>query len=280
MNFNPSVGDPAYEKGKGPFVLFDEGHFNHQTVTKGRYKGLADVLASDGYVVRINLSLFTSEVLETCDILIISNALNEKNTPWNKKGKNPPYFSAFTESEINAVQEWIKNGGGLLLVADHWPFGAAAGDLAQRFGVTMSDGLTVDDYENSFYTRFNGKLLDHPIIRGQNKQEEVKRIETFGGQSLLVPGGSGFLRYSDGAYNVDSSYQNKRSVGGQYAGAGFVYGKGRIVVLAEAGMLCATMEEQRKASDPGYYRGMNPEKNDNKKLLLNIVHYLSGLLGE
>jgi len=280
LHFDPFVKNPAFPEGEGPVVLYDEAHFNHQTITKGRYRGLADVLANDGYEVRISSSLFSSEVLEGCDILIISNALNEKNFPWNTRGKNPPYFSAFTESEINSVHDWVWRGGGLLLLADHWPFGAAAEDLAGRFGVAMSDGLTIDEYENSYFTRINGKLLDHPVTRGRNEHEKINRIEIFGGQSLLVPEGSGFLRYSDEAYNIDSHYKNRKDVGGQYAGAGFGWGQGRVVVLAEAGMLCATMSDQRRISDPGYYRGMNPEKNDNKKLLLNIVHYLSGLIDE
>ena len=57
-----------------------------------------------------------------------------------------------------------------------------------------------------------------------------------------------------------------------------MYAKGRVVIIGEAGMFCATKENRGVISNPSYYRGMNPEKNDNKKLLLNIMHYLSGLL--
>jgi len=42
---------------------------------------------------------------------------------------------AFTEQECDAVSEVVRNGGALLLIADHAPFGAAAQILAKRFDV-------------------------------------------------------------------------------------------------------------------------------------------------
>ena len=38
------------------------------------------------------------------------------------------------------VERWVRNGGALLLIADHTPFGSAAHDLALRFGVDMGRG--------------------------------------------------------------------------------------------------------------------------------------------
>jgi hypothetical protein len=42
------------------------------------------------------------------------------------------------------VCRWVAEGGGLLLIADHAPFGSAAAGLARRVGVDMSGGYTID----------------------------------------------------------------------------------------------------------------------------------------
>ena len=54
------------------------------------------------------------------------------------RGQNDTYdASAFTDSEIDALEHWVHAGGSLLLIADHWPYGAAVVALAQRFGVVV-----------------------------------------------------------------------------------------------------------------------------------------------
>jgi len=285
--FDASVENPAYEKGKGPMVMYDEGHYNHQK-SATRYKGLVDVLMNDGYVVTVNKSRFSAAVLKGYNILIISNALDERNSPWEERGGKPPFYSAFTPEEVEAVQQWVKEGGGLLLVADHFPFGDAAFDLAKRFGVIMDKGLTKETEENNIFTRENGKLFDHPVTIGRNAKERVEKVVTFTGQSLEIPPGTGFMKLGKSAFNVNYSFKEEKSVAGHYLGTAFKYGSGRIVVLGEAGMLCSNVsgpEDGQENKEIGgirvvstHYWGMDPEKNDNKKLLINIAHYLSRLL--
>lgn len=285
--FDASVENPAYDKGKGPIVMYDEGHYNHQK-SSTRYKGLVDVLTNDGYLVTVNKSRFTSADLEGFAIIVISNALDERNSPWEERGGKPPFFSAFTPEEVEVVHQWVKKGGGLLLVADHFPFGDGAFDLAQRFGVIMDKGLTKETEQNNIFTRENGKLLDHPVTVGRNEKERIEKIVTFSGQSLEVPPGSGFMKLGGSAINVNSFFKEEKSVAGHYLGTAFKYGSGRVVVLGEAGMLCSNVSSpeypQEKKEIGGirvvstHYWGMDPKKNDNKKLLINIIHYLSKLL--
>jgi hypothetical protein len=40
------------------------------------------------------------------------------------------------------------------------------------------------------FSKENGQLLDHPITRGRNEVEQLKKITTFTGQSLKPPRGS------------------------------------------------------------------------------------------
>src|SRR5690349_1249238 len=137
LEFNTSVENPAYKR-EGPRVLFDEAHHNFHT-TDGRYKPFVDLLENDGYrVVRSRLP-FSKTTLASAKILVIANALGAEEDDDEGADK-----SAFTGEEIQAVQEWVKGGGALLLIADHAPFGGAASALATSFGVEMSKGYTID----------------------------------------------------------------------------------------------------------------------------------------
>lgn len=293
--FDASVKNPAYDKGKGPVVLFDEGHHNFHT-SKGRYKPFADVITNDGYVIAVNNSKFNKDVLKGHKILIISNALNKKN----EKVWQSPYYPAFTDDEIEAVHHWVKQGGALLLIADHEPFGTAAYDLAKKFGVLLSK-WTAYDLETDpkifriSFTREKGTLIDHPITLGRNKCEIVDKVRTFGGEALQAPEGSGFLKFTDNAFIVfdkvihgDQLDKAKKAlIPGQFQGAAFGYGKGRVVVLGEAAMLTAQISKLGFSRKKGKEvmplqkkrgMGMYPHDNDNKQFLLNLMHYLSGLL--
>lgn len=201
-NFDPKVAKPAYAK-NGPRVLFDEAHNNFHTAS-GRYKPFADLITNDGYQVTPNKQKFSAETLKGYDILVISNALGAErmNAP---EASNP----AFTDQECDAVRDWVKGGGALLLIADHAPMGAANQILAQRFGVDMRSSYTIDtvnyDKESGnnsslVYTRDNGLLIDHPITKGREVSERINSVMTFTGQSLKGATGSvAFLKLADTA---------------------------------------------------------------------------------
>ncbi len=100
--FQPVVAQPAYAPGAGPVVLVDEEHHNFHTV-EGRYQAFASVLRADGYVVRPSAKRFDSDALDEADILVISNALHERNLDqWQL-----PTPSAFTPEEIEHVRAWV-----------------------------------------------------------------------------------------------------------------------------------------------------------------------------
>src|ERR1044072_411583 len=110
--FNTNVSNPAYTRSE-PRVLFDEAHHNFHT-TDGRYKPFADLLRNDGYRVVRNRQAFSKETLSTFKVLIIANALGAE-----EMDDNGADASAFTEEECQAVQDWAKNGGSLLVIAAH-----------------------------------------------------------------------------------------------------------------------------------------------------------------
>ncbi len=275
-NFDPTVARPAYTKNH-PRVLFDEAHNNFHTAG-GRYKAFADLITSDGYRVTPNTQKFTKETLAGYDILIISNALGAPVEQGFAAANKP----AFTDEESDVVRHWVNAGGALLLIADHYPAGEAAGILAKRFGVGMSNAYTDDpaNYDpklrNILFSRTNKLLLDHAITRGRNNSERLNRIVTFAGQSLTGPKGSVvFLKLADTAVDgLPPDRKMKISAAGRSQGITLKSGKGRIVIVGEAAMLTAQLAGPEKAP----FGGLNAQGIDNRQLALNIMHWLSKIL--
>jgi len=276
--FNTVVEHPAFSK-NFPRVLFDEAHNNFHTTT-GRYKPFADLITNDGYHLVRNRKPFTKAGLDTFKVLIIANALGADEMDDDGADK-----SAFSEEECDAVRDWVKAGGALLLIADHAPFGGAAENLGKRFQIEMSKGYTLDP-ANSFsegspgsllFSRENKLLHEHPITHGRNEGESVKRVYTFTGQSLKGPKDSfAFMTLADTARDkADRTATTDVSAAGRAQGIALKFGKGRVVVMGEAAMLSAqlTGSENRPM-------GMNVPGSDNRQLALNIMHWLSGILGK
>jgi hypothetical protein len=274
--FNVTVAQPAYTK-NFPRVLFDEAH-NNRVTTTGRYKPFADLIFSDGYHVVVNRNQFTKASLQSFKILVIANPLGAEDV--DEAGADQ---AAFTVEESDAVYDWIRGGGSLLLVADPAPFGPAADTLAKRLGVELGKRATRDPVTESadktwiVYSRENKLILHQPITAGRSDAERINRVMTFTGQSLKGPDGSvPFLKLANTALDdAGTSGDKEMSAAGRAQGLAIKLGKGRIVVLGDAEMLSA------QASGPEASPvGMNYPGNDNRQLVLNIMHWLSGLLPE
>ncbi|HEX5868778.1 MAG TPA: DUF4350 domain-containing protein, partial [Longimicrobium sp.] len=197
--FAPAIARPAFAEGAGPLVLVDEAHTNFHT-TDGRYYAFAQTLRRDGYVVRGLRAPFTRQALADARVLVIANALHPRNdTTWVL-----PTPSAFSAEEIAAVEAWVREGGSLLLIADHMPFPGAAADLAAAFGVTMGNGFAYDATENESKMRFgrdDGSLADHPVTRGRDAAERVDSVFAFTGQAFRVtaPGAEPLMTLAAGS---------------------------------------------------------------------------------
>ena len=274
--FDTKIAKPAYAKSKHPKVLFDEAHNNFHTAS-GRYKPFADLITSDGYAVVPNKQKFTPAALKGFDVLVIANAIGaaQMGAP---EASNP----AFTDEECDAVRDWVRGGGSLLLITDHAPMGSANEILARRFGVDMGKMYTVDqanspkDRNNPgfiVYTRERG-LADHAVTNGRDRSERVARVMTFTGQSLKGPAGSvAFIQLADTALDAMPGGGAPVSAKGRAQGLALKFGRGRVVVLGEAAMLSAQLAGPNKMAF-----GMNRPGIDNRQLALNIVHWLSKLI--
>lgn len=275
--FDTSVQNPSYSK-SGPRVLFDEAHNNFHTMD-GRYKPFVELIINDGYRVIRNRGPFTKVSLDSFKVLIIANALGGEDM--DDEGADRP---AFTDTESDAVRDWVRDGGSLLLIADHAPFGGAAENLAKRFDVEMSKGFTYDEANSAednpsfiIYSRENKLLVQHPITEGRRASERINSVMSFTGQSLLGPKEShGLLKLADSAKDKpDRNSTTSTSAAGRAQAIAFKFGKGRVVVQGEAAMLSAQIAGPEK-----FKMGMNVPGTDNKQYALNIMHWLSGMLRE
>jgi len=285
--YSPAVSDPAYGPGAGPVVCLDEAHNNFHTL-ENRFWAFGELLRRDGYMVEASQEKFSAAVLKRCSILVIANAQLESDE-W---GSYPyPTPSAFTDEEITAVQAWVRNGGALLLIADHMPLAGAAQKLASAFEIKFNDGFAIASYEDeaerdaafekpTIFAIDTQTLLPHPITDGRTANESVTSIRTFTGQAFQAPASAQPLLVLP--ENFISLMPEKAwefgpatktiPVGGWLQGAVMPFGSGRAAFFGEAAMFTA----QLSGGEP---MGMNaPLAEQNFQFVLNVMHWLSKIL--
>ena len=281
LGYNPPIENPAYEKGQGPVVGIDEAHTNFHTAT-GRYAAFANLVMRDGYRVARVGKAFSDKQLDVLDILVIANPIHEDND----RNWRLPTPSAYTDEEIAAVKNWVEQGGALFLILDHMPFPGGGGKLADAFGFKFSNGFAYlgnslgsapDVYEPG------SGLMDCVITRGRDDSERITKMVTFTGsafqppkeaiQVLVFPQKSvskepkQAWRFVKGTKEIDIS--------GWCQGAVMKVGEGRIAVFGEAASFTAQLAGPQKRR-----MGMAASHADqNYKLLLNVMHWLSDLEG-
>lgn len=209
-DYLPAVTQPLHAVGTGPAVCVDEAHANFHTLGE-RLFAFGALLRRDGYRVTANKLAFGAAALQPCRVLVISNARVSGDAS-----------SAFTADEIAAVHTWVEDGGALLLIADHMPFGGAAARLAAAFDVEFSNGFAM--------------------------REAVNRVRTFTGQpfrapraeALLVmpPDFIGLMPKEPWKFEADTP---RFPVKGWLRGAVQKEGAGRAAFFGEAAMLDGTL---------------------------------------
>ena len=291
-SYRPLVSAPAFTE-SSPVVAIDEGHFNVHTAT-GRYLPFARLLNADGFRVVRSEGRITPEALRRADVFVTANPLGLRGAVqhaanlvglerWVRLNAD-----AFADDELELLRDWVHRGGRLLIAADHAPAGLAARRLAALFGVessmwwaedqTHSDALT--GVTTLVFSRSNGMLQEHPITAGRHPGERVNLVMTFTGQTLQAPPGADvILRMSPEAreypYRV-SRESSGRSAAGNAQAIALRAGAGRVVVIGEAAAL--TAQVARGPNDVMLDMGLNREGVDNAQFVLNVMHWLMGLL--
>ena len=279
--FDATVKKPTYTDSQGPKILLDGGHRNF-FIQWDFIQPFADLAEADGYRPIIGHERFTPDYLAQFDIVMIITAL-----PFDFTTKaEVTTEETFSDSEIDALHDWVSAGGSLLVFSEHAPFDQAINPLLNRFGISSSVGTVVDPehYDRTLgrpgwivYSRENGLLSrNHPIIRGRNSRETVDSVVSFGGSSLTGEGYENLLRLSPTAENR----QHATGVGpigmGNSQGLAGTVGDGKVVAFGDSNGFTAMVFEQEDGSTTA--AGMNTEHHQWKQFVLNVLHWLSGEL--
>ncbi|MBI3210829.1 MAG: DUF4350 domain-containing protein [Candidatus Solibacter usitatus] len=255
--------------GDGPEVHVDEGHNNFHTIG-GRYKPFAKLLEKAGARPRPFPAKFSRDSLKNARILVIANALSDRN----QNNWTLPTPSAFTSAEIGAVYEWVRRGGALMLIVDHMPFPGCAGELAHAFGIEFSNGYAREPAVQGpiVFRKSSGSLKEHGVTQG------IAEVATFTGSAFRVTGHAvPLLVFGPDAESalVRRASQilpdtPRQTVGGWLQGALLDVEKGRLAVFGEAAMFSAQITAN------GGTMGMNsPLAPKNAEFLVNVVKWLA-----
>ncbi len=235
FNYRPEWPNPPHAQGAGPLVALDAGHNNFHTLNGG-FSAFGNILAAGGFVVQSHEGGFDELSLDGVDILVIANPLDYSNVGnWTL-----PCPSAFTEEEMDALQNWVDGGGRLVLIADHMPFGGAVADLAGLFGLQWYNGFA------SIESSGPGDLLSEvdPFLHA----DSIHNFRTFTGSAMepsldfhsLMVLSEGDLNLPSRAWNFDS-LNTRMPLEGKWQACWRTWGRGAIVCLGEAASLTSQL---------------------------------------
>ena len=219
QSYDPSyvAPTPMRPANTGTTIYVDAAHNNFHTYD-GRFTPFSNLVRNDGFNVAGFNEKFTAENLENVEILVIANPVNDSNTP--EANWVAPITSAFTDDEIDALVDWVKDGGSLLLIADHFPFPGAVDALASRFGFEVDNGYNFDpEYYNELEERFFQLPIIIEVVAGRADPSDNAVL----GQIMMQAGG---LFIELGA-NINSlSYWDSADPGAE---TGFQSGDGTVM---------------------------------------------------
>lgn len=221
-------------------VLFDESgpypgkFFTINNIGAFGSSGLAMLLQENGYSIsRVTEKPLTPEKLSGYDVLIINGN-----------------FRNYTDDEVNAINDFVKNGGGLFLVATSW--GEIDGDqnfsfnkIAHSFGVSFAYNEVITDNEHYLFFKNYVTITD---IRPSPITNNVSKFYNIVGTYINNPGTSTVVAYSDNDSFGDMGFTTKdlqttsnfikdtnESSGPLPVISYMEYGKGRVVFMGSAG---------------------------------------------
>jgi hypothetical protein len=163
------------------------------------------------------------------------------------------------------------------------PCPGAAGPIEKAFGINLYNGYALYQKDGpETFTRASGTLQDNIITNGRNSSERIDSITIFTGHAFLpLRPVTSIIKFNDdhlvyfpnppGDFKADTPFID---ASGLMNSVFFSHGKGRVVIVGEAAMFSAQLTGPQKSK-----MGMNePAAKYNPQFLLNIIHYLDGIL--
>ncbi|WP_297509059.1 DUF4350 domain-containing protein [Thermococcus sp.] len=203
-----------------PKVLIDLSHDQYY-INKYGYQGLLNGIENElGWEVYVNLEPLTYEKLKKYDVLILTNP------------KKP-----LTSDEIEAIREFVQNGGGLIVSGDWYKYVniESLNELLQGTGIQFEKTELMDEEENSgrpYYPFVGIYNRDSPITKFI--PEDWKMY--YNGDTLMIGGSAVWvIRGFDSSYAVDADGNIVYEKGSEpIVAAAVTFGKGRIVAYGSS----------------------------------------------
>lgn len=299
--FKARVAQPTFA-GPGPVVVIDEGHRNSHTMD-GALRPFARLLESDGYTVRSYSEPIDASAMEGIRVLVIAGARGSDDA-----GVQPALASAEIEQLLDwvtrggallLVTDHWPYGPAMDSLTRRL-------GLEASLGMTEDPRLADPDRGASHlrFSRGGGGLADHAITRGRGPEEALQTVMTFTGQSFrpiaapvvadddpargasitpmiepllllsdearVLPPTEPRIDRTDGDVTVTMNYGAPIQAPGGFQAAALRFGRGRVLVLGDAGMIRATHDGS------GRPVGMNAGGIDNRQFALNAMRWLVG----
>jgi len=172
-------------------VLFTSGH--GEWVKAPQFEALRQVLVGEGYTVSEVNGVLSAGILAGHSLLFIGNA-----------------WSAFTEAEIAAIEQYVRNGGGLMMVGLGWSWNGDLDDypmnrVAAPFGARWMPGAIVDPTHqhngSAIFRTFHPQALSTSMQDAMDQLQSVHTAHSSGLADTLQAQPALRLRYL-GAHSV------------------------------------------------------------------------------
>ncbi|MGO9259157.1 MAG: hypothetical protein ACLQU1_23020 [Bryobacteraceae bacterium] len=198
------------------------------------------------------------EFLKDIDILVIGNAmpypagLGRLAEAVGLSGR-----TVFAPDEVEAVRDWVRAGGSLLLEANAPASGHAVAALAAALGLAIHDCPTPVFLPEA-------ELEEHGILAG--RPDEYERVH-----SVAVLASGWIEATSPGAAQAVALLKAPAGMAGLCASgkplaAALEFGRGRVVAFS------AQLE---RSDDLVRRTGVDPRRAGNRQFVLNTIHWLS-----
>lgn len=279
---------PAYALSSGPKIAVHRlvSHY----IQRGAFEPFKTLVESDGFQFEWLDKPITAQYLSTLKVFIIANAYTKGGVLDYNNFSTLDAPSVYTDQEIALISNWVKDGGSLLILADHSPFAGGTIKLAEAFGFTYMTGVAVRN--DSLATRIKahiifsdkehgfgvGTLTQHPIVDGSLGRKPIDHYKAFEGQALIPPPDAvnlliipnGFETLLTFALREEFYSAPRMDASGLSQGAVMEFGKGRLAIFGETGGF--TSQSQLGAKPFGL---SDPEADQNADFVLSTLRWLA-----
>ncbi|MFX1253687.1 MAG: hypothetical protein ACFFCZ_18895 [Promethearchaeota archaeon] len=238
-------------------VVFDNSH-NQLFNIFGDLTSFTGDLVAEGFAVS-SMDSFSPTFFNACDVLVIPFC--DFST-----GKN------YTTTEIDAIQEFVTQGGGLYILGEYGGWGKHLLDLEEAFGYEMNGTAMLYDSDenvgNDFWIYYDGSNL-----HSHSLTVWVGRIELYGSTGFLsMPSNAKSIIVTDdngtSTWGIPPAVSGTDAADGVTCYAASTHEAGRVVVSGEGGFLSDSVDTDSDLTDDYH-------DSDNDVLAINTIRWLS-----